>query len=108
MYKVISNVERMNNPKLHKGVKACLCRATQRQVVDEVVEKNGRMIRQSVIKEVDPRVNFEGYKVSDFTIENLQASGAIANLKVVTTAGSPMSSVDSASEVLGAIEEINL
>lgn len=107
MYKVISNVERMNNPKLHKGAKKCLCSITQRQVVDEVVEKNGRMIRQSTIKEVDPRVNFEGYKVSDFTIENLQASGAIANLKVVTTAGSAMGSVDAASEVLSVIEEIN-
>lgn len=48
--------------------------------VTEVVE-NGRVVKKSVRKTVDPVDNFKGVKVSDFYLENVIAAGAVDSLR---------------------------
>lgn len=55
----------------------------ERVVAEEQVVKDNRVVKMRVLKDIDPRDNFKDYKVSDFYIENLQATGAINNLKQV-------------------------
>ena len=55
----------------------------EKVVAEEQSMKDGRVVKTKVLKEVDPYVNFKDYKVSDFFIENLQATGAISSLKQV-------------------------
>ena len=42
---------------------------------------NGKVVNRNSWKEVEPHEMFDVYNVSDFALENLIASGAIANLK---------------------------
>lgn len=53
----------------------------ERIVTEEQTVENNRIIKKKIIKEIDPRDNFKDYKVSDFFIENLEAVGALNNLK---------------------------
>lgn len=49
----------------------------------EQVLENNRLVRKSVVKEMDFKANFKDYQVSDFYLENLMAVGAEATLKSV-------------------------
>ena len=47
------------------------------------VTKGSRVVDEYYAEERDSRDNFKNYKVSDFCIENLQATGAIEDLRTV-------------------------
>ena len=83
--------------------KVGLC-SIERMVCEEQTVEGDRVVTKRVLKEVDPRDNFKDYKVSDFFIENLQASGAIADLKTVQFIDQDVDGIldalDSASQVI--------
>ena len=67
------------------------------------VEKNGRVFRDRVIVTVDPRKMFDGLKVSDFSLENLQAIGATNLLNPVSPMSGGFAVMD---DLLGRADEI--
>ena len=77
-------------------------------MVEEQEVQNDRVIRVLKKKKLDPRDNFAGYKVSDFYLENLQACGAIANLKNCMLDDSSMDCIDSAIAGFKNLENINI
>lgn len=53
------------------------------EVLRETVEvKSGLPVKSYKMEKTDPRDNFKSWKVSDFYMENLQAIGAVGNLKL--------------------------
>ena len=75
-------------------------------IEEEVID--GRVMKVMKNKKVNPNDNVKNFKVSDFCLENLQASGAIANLKNVKLDGSVIGSIDSAVAGLQSLENINI
>lgn len=63
--------------------------------VTEQVSEGDRIFTRSVIKEVDPKERFKGFKVSDFTLENLASVGAVDSLQPISIVGSDGLKVDS-------------
>ena len=106
-YKVISHVERMKNKALHKECPVTEVTEVATMVQEQEVQ-NGRVVKVLKSKLVDPKAKFEKFKVSDFCIENLQASGAIANLKNCTLEGSIDASISNAANVLESLENIKI
>lgn len=100
-FKCISHAERMNNCNLHYNYDECLT-ADSEIYKRTNVEKYGRVVNELVSTTVDPRDNFKGFKVSDFSIENMQALGT--DMHFVQLEGSSMSSVDNAVAVLDSLE----
>lgn len=100
-FKCISHAERMNNCNLHYNYDECLT-ANAEIYKRTNVEKYGRVVNELVSTTVDPRDNFQGFKVSDFSIENMQALGT--DMNYVQLEGSPMSSIDNAVAVLDGLE----
>lgn len=108
-FKCLSHVERMKNPKVHTAIVKDLCPTTVDVYVEEkFVDDNGRICVKNVRKSIDPREKFEKYKVSDFTIENLTAAGAVSNLKVCSLNDDYAAAVDKAVGVFNAIENIDV
>lgn len=106
IYKVISQIERLENQALHKKTSKCKFNdCVERIITIEPKKENDRIVNVSVTKTVNAKDNFANYKVSDFTLENLQASGAIQNLKMCSLAGSPVKAIDSTVNVLNSIED---
>lgn len=106
-YKVISHVERMQNKSLKTECPAMEAKPVKKMVEEKKVEA-GRITKVLKSKLVDPKEKFEKYKVSDFCIENLEASGAIANLKNCMLEGSAVESITKATSVLESLENINI
>lgn len=105
-YKVISQVERLENQALHKKASKCKFNECIEKVntIEQKME-NDRIVNVSVTKTINAKDKFAKYKVSDFTLENLQASGAIQNLKMCSLAGSPVNAIDATVNTLNSIED---
>lgn len=92
-FKCVSHVERVLNRDLGKHADPQIVEVDEVYEVKKLV-KDGRVVTvtEKVLK--DPRKNVEGFKVSDFSIDMLQMSGAIVNLKPVTLDGGSMNMAD--------------
>lgn len=96
-FNCVSHAERMNNCKLHYNYDEVL--TSNSEIFKRTnVEKYGRVVNELVSTIVDPRDNVKGFKVSDFSIENMQALGT--DMKYTQLSGTPMQSVDNATAVL--------
>lgn len=94
-YKVISQIERLENQALHKKTSKCKFNDCVEEInTIEPKKENDRVVNIAVTKTVKVQDKFANYKVSDFTLENLQASGAINNLRMCSLAGSPVNAID--------------
>lgn len=107
-YKVISHAERMNNKSLKKECPVSKAVPTKKLVEEKKVDESGRVVKVLKGKLVDPTEKFAGFKVTDFCIENLEATGAIANLKNCVLNGSIEESITKATNVLESLENINI
>lgn len=103
-FKCVSHVERLNDGTFRKGCKSDLVESSTFSVTETVVV-DGRVCNVTKQKTVDPREFVNKFKVSDFTIENLQASGAIASLKEVQLDGYTIDTVDGVSARLDALDK---
>ena len=101
----ISHIERMLD--VEKG-KHTRCHKVPEDTVykSKKVIKDGRVVTEVEKVVCDPRDNFEGYKVSDFSIEMLQATGAIVNLKPVSLDGGSMAMTDAIVANLDSLDSI--
>ena len=101
----VSHIERMLDRE--KG-KQARCHKVPLDTVykSKKVVKGDRVVTEVEKVVYDPRENFEGYKVSDFSIEMLQATGAIVNLKPVSLDGGSMSMTDSIVATLDSLDSI--
>lgn len=87
-YKVLSHVERkMRSNELEKSKGSYIDLETSVQEVGYELDKTGKAVRISKLKTVKVADKFKDFNVNDFSLENLQASGAIANLKFSSLAG---------------------
>ena len=102
----VSHIERMLD--IEKGKHARCHKVPQDTVYKskKVINNDGRVVTEIEKVVCDPRENFEGYKVSDFSIEMLQATGAIVNVKPVTLDGGSMAMTDSIVATLDSIDSI--
>ena len=107
-YKCISHIERMQNAELSK------CSVVKQVVeprlvsVDEKKLVDGHVCAVSTRVTKDPRDYVKKFKVSDFSIENLTAAGAVNNLKVVNLSGDVITSIDNAVAGLDSLAAIEL
>lgn len=101
----VSHIERMLD--IEKG-KHTRCHKVPQDTVYKTkkVVKDGRVVTEIDKVVYDPRENVEGYKVSDFSIEMLKATGAIVNVKPVTLDGGSMAMTDSIVATLDSIDSI--
>lgn len=107
-FKCLSHAERMMNKEVAKVTKSKICVDAEGVYVQEQEVNGNRIVNVMKVKHVDPRENVKGFKVSDFSLDNLTACGAAANLKFCTAEGSVMQSIDSAVNGLSALENINI
>lgn len=106
-YKVISHVERMKNKKaFDKHVDTDITYGECSHLVSEqVLDKDtGYIMKQMKLETYDPADNVKGFKYTDFSIENLVATGAISDLKVVSSPGSKIGSIDNMVSVLSSMD----
>lgn len=103
-FKCVSHVERLENECLHKNCKSDLVKPISTTVTETAVV-NDRVCNLTKIKVVDPREFMNQYKVTDFTIENLNASGAIANLKEVQLDGYSVNYIDGVTAKLDELDK---
>lgn len=106
-FKCVSHIERMLDEEKCKHARCIDVPIDTVYKVNKVV-KDGRVVSDLERTTVDPRDNFKGYKVSDFSIEMLQATGAIANVKPITLDGGSISNVDSLVSTLDTLDSINV
>lgn len=78
-YKAISFEDRMHNPKYKVDAKYKLIHDKSIEIYTELDEKTNRVVKKSrsVVSKFD---KCKRYKVSDFTMENLTAIGAVGKL----------------------------
>lgn len=108
-FKCVSHIERMADDSLQVKVPVMENKCDEYYVSeDEVDLRTNRIVKTLKLKKVISSENFKNYKVSDFCLENLQASGAIANLKNCKLEGSTIASIDSAVAGLEALDNINI
>lgn len=106
-YKALSHEERLLNKKYRNKTISDLCKCSSRYVEEQVLD-NGRILYKTVTKEYDPREVINKYKVSDFTIENLQAAGALAQLKTCNMSGNVMDNIDRAVATLDGLSNLEV
>lgn len=107
MYKVISHCERLANAELRNNRKKNLCPESVEVYVQEKVKTpDGRLMVKNTVKKINPSELMDKYCVNDFTIENLTAAGAIANLKVCNLSGDVLVAADTAANMMAALENI--
>lgn len=104
-FKVMSHAERTQCP---QKIGKCVVYGVEEVMSSEEEVVHGRIVKTLKKKVVDPKERVAGLKVSDFYMENLQASGAINNMKNCTLNGSTIASIDSAVAGLEALENINI
>ncbi len=66
--------------------------------------ENGRILKRSVAKVVDPRENFAGLKVSDFYLENVIAAGAWDTLRECKLSEGTLAGTDNVDAQLAAFD----
>lgn len=103
----LSHEERMKNPKV--ATKRCvsdLCpdKVVIRSIEEAIDKETGKVFLSVTEKVVDPRENFNKYRVTDFCIENLKASGAINMLKHTNLTGSVTDVADLADVMYGVLD----
>lgn len=103
-FKCCSHAERLNNPKFKVKCVSDLVESFNVNVTENTLV-NDRVVPVSKVKKINPIEVMNKFKVSDFSIENLQASGAIANLKEVQLNGYTMDSIDSTVSKLDALDK---
>lgn len=107
MYKVISHCERLANAELRTKRKKNLCPdAVEVFVQENVKTPDGRLMVKNTVKKINPSELMDKYCVNDFTIENLTAAGAIANLKVCNLSGDVLVAADTAANMMSVLENI--
>lgn len=99
----LSYFERMKNADYHYLYNEVVTKPYTAYCTNNVM-RNGRIVSERSIKVVNPEDNVRGFKVTDFCIENLQASGAIANLKSCSLNGSQLVNADNITVVLDSLE----
>ena len=92
-FKRLSFAERLANPDVIKRHK--VERTDYKVAVEEQEVVNGRIVRAIKYKNIDVNEYLSQFKVTDFCLENLQACGAIANLKPVSLDGGVINAIDS-------------
>ena len=102
-FKCVSHIERLLNIENGKHARCSKPSTDTVYKVNKIV-KNGRVVSDLEKVVLDPRDKFEGYKVSDFSIEMLQTTGAIANIHPVTLDGGSMSMTDSLVSTLDSLD----
>lgn len=108
-FKCISHVERMNNKDVQREYNidgVTYAERTQDVVSYEVYNGVPIKVLKSVL--VSPAKEVEGFKYTDFCMENLIATGAVANLKSVTLNGNLMTDADNIGFALDAIGSIDI
>lgn len=108
-FKCISHVERMNNKDVQReyditGV--TYAERTQDVIAYEVY--NGVPVKVLKTVVVSPAKEVEGFKYTDFCMENLIATGAVGNLKSVSLDGNVMTEADNIGMTLDKIGNIEI
>lgn len=103
-FKCVSHVERVLNRDLGKHARNHEVPVSEVIQTKRIVDGN-RVVTKAEKVIMDPRKNVEGFKVSDFSIEMLEATGTIANLKNVTLDGGSMDMADAFAINLDSVEE---
>lgn len=75
-YKVLSHVDRLKNP-IHKPTNYPQLQEHYSFAIEQVLDKNTNRVSKRMVRKKDNPAPYEHLKVSDFCLENLQASGAI-------------------------------
>lgn len=75
-YKVLSHVDRLRNPE-HKPTNYPQLQEHFTFVVEQVLDEKTNRVSKRMVRKKDNPDPFAHLKVSDFCLENLQASGAI-------------------------------
>lgn len=107
-YKVVSHNERMLNKELHKKARPDICPESVEMLVQEAEEVDGYVVSTLKTKRVDPRNNFCGFKVLDFAMDNLKATGAVGSLSQCSLSGNFVDSIDNAVAGLEKLDNINI
>lgn len=107
-YKVVSHVERMKNAKLGRHTTANLTAEYVNELAEEQIVNDGRICTTIKAKKVDPREKMAKWKVTDFCIENLQASGALAGLSHTALNGNVIQEADNVTKAINTLENINI
>lgn len=107
MYKEISHCERLVNKNLRNIRKKNLCPESIEVFVPEKIKSpDGRLMVKNTVKTLNPSELMDKYCVNDFTIENLTAAGAVANLKVCNLSGDVLVAADTAASMMSVLENI--
>lgn len=85
IYKSISHIERLENPSFRPDP-AVQPSEHYTFGIEQVVDKFTNRVVKKIVKKLDNPDPHKHLKVSDFSLENLQASGAIDNIKPCTLA----------------------
>lgn len=98
-YNAIGHIDRINNP-IHRVVFK-VPRSKRQQLTKSKIydEKIGRVVSKTTFADVDTS-SLSKYKVSDFSIENLEAIDALGNLSRVSMTSDNLSTVDYLSKQL--------
>lgn len=105
-FRCISHIERMMDKELRKSArKDCTygrhSRFEEVRVLDSDTGYIGKEVR---LVDYDPADAVAGYKYTDFSIENLVATGAIDGLKMCKLNGDTFASVDNMVSTLNSID----
>lgn len=103
-YKCLSHIERMNDDRIKPdcSMKPFECyEFVNTQVINE---KTGRVCSQ-IIKRLVEKNRYKAFKVSDFSMENLQAIGADKNLKTLSISPDSHSAITSVEKSIIAIAQ---
>lgn len=103
-YKAISFVDRHHNPKHNVKVTIDMPVMTTTVNYTELDEQTGRVVTKSKSVVYDPVSILKKYKVSDFSTENLIASGAINNMRIATLSADNFTNIDNIEQHLSKIE----
>lgn len=103
-YCCVSHVERLNNPALQLSPTARCIPYTSLSSVEEV-NSQGRIVRTSKEVIASNKDNFRHFRVADFSIENLSASGALDKMNRVQFKQSSSQVVSNLESQLSNIEQ---
>ena len=103
-YKAVSFADRQHNPKHNVKVTIDMPVMTTTVNYTELDEQTGRVVTKSKSVLYDPAANLKKYKFSDFCTENLIASGAINNMRIVTLSADNFTKIDNIEQQLSKIE----
>lgn len=81
MYKAISFQERMESPN-YRVNPTLLKFSDNKSYIEEkyLDESTGRILKRTIISNIDPSAHLDNFKVSDFCLENLISIGKVGDL----------------------------